>query len=122
MLPLIHRDDLKARMDAGTVVVVDTMPRSYYESEHLPGARNIPGFPYEHAARCTDELAPTVLPDLSASIVVYCSNSLCRNSEFVGNRLLQLGYSEVRKYREGIQDWAESGFPTVRADSADIGA
>ncbi|MBH5336775.1 rhodanese-like domain-containing protein [Streptomyces pactum] len=112
MLPLITRDELKSAIEAGTVTVVDTMPADYYEREHLPGAVNIPGFPYEEAARLTDELAPARLPDRSAATVVYCANVPCRNSELVGARLVELGYRDVRKYREGIEDWVAGGLPT----------
>ncbi|ATY14441.1 cytosine permease [Amycolatopsis sp. AA4] len=112
MVALIGRDELKREMESGRVVVVDTMPVAYYEREHLPGALNIPGFPYEHAARFTDEHAPRVVPDKAAAIVVYCANTPCRNSDFVGNRLIELGYLNVRKYREGIADWVEAGYPT----------
>lgn len=112
VVPLIGRDELKRAMDEGTVIVVDTMPAEYYAREHLPGARNIPGFPYERAAEFTDSHAPRVVPDKTAAIVVYCANTPCRNSEFVGNRLLELGYTDVRKYREGIEDWAAAGHRT----------
>ena len=121
MLPLITRDELAAEMAAGTVVVVDTMPVTYYEKEHLPGARNIPGFPYERAAEFTDAQAPEVLPDKSVPIVVYCSNVPCRNSGLVGERLLKLGYRNVRKYREGIEDWAAAGLPTESSEAIQPG-
>ncbi|TYB49649.1 rhodanese-like domain-containing protein [Actinomadura chibensis] len=117
MLPLITRERLAAEMDAGTVVVVDTMPPAYYAKEHLPGARNIPGFPYERAAESTDEHAPRVLPDKSVPVVVYCANVPCRNSGLVGARLLELGYRDVRKYREGIEDWVAAGLPTESSAS-----
>ncbi|MEU5695005.1 rhodanese-like domain-containing protein [Actinosynnema sp. NPDC020468] len=115
MLPLITRDELRTGIDAGTLVVVDTMPVAYYEKEHLPGAVNIPGFPYEDAAASTDRHAPSVLPDTTADIVVYCANTPCRNSGFVGNRLVELGYAKVREYREGIEDWVAAGLPTSSA-------
>ncbi|ONI78061.1 sulfurtransferase [Actinosynnema sp. ALI-1.44] len=113
MLPLITRDELRKGLEAGTLVVVDTMPAAYFEQEHLPGAVNIPGFPYEQAAEFTDRYAPEALPDKTAEIVVYCANVPCRNSEFVGARLRELGYSNVRKYREGIEDWVAAGLATT---------
>jgi len=112
VLPLVTRDDLEAEIHRAAVVVIDTMPTAYYEREHLPGALNIPGFPYEEAARFTDEFAPRLLPELTAPIVVYCANTPCRNSELVGARLVELGYTQVRKYREGIEDWVSAGLPT----------
>jgi rhodanese-related sulfurtransferase len=59
-----------------------------------------------------------VLPDRSAAIVTYCSNVACPNSEGVARMLTSLGYTNVRKYREGIQDWVEAGLPTESTASA----
>ncbi|MEU6487347.1 rhodanese-like domain-containing protein [Streptomyces sp. NPDC046887] len=112
MLPLITREELRQAIRERSVIVVDTMPADYYAREHLPGARNIPGFPYEEAAAFTDAHAPAVVPDPSVPIVVYCANVPCRNSELVGARLAELGYADVRKYREGIEDWVAAGLPT----------
>ncbi|MCS0635444.1 rhodanese-like domain-containing protein [Streptomyces sp. LP05-1] len=112
MLPLIAREELRQAIRDQSVIVVDTMPADYYAREHLPGARNIPGFPYEEAAGFTDEHAPVVVPDKSVPVVVYCANVPCRNSELVGARLAELGYADVRKYREGIEDWVSAGLPT----------
>ena len=53
-----------------------------------------------------------MLPDKEAVIVAYCSNAACPNSEGVANTLARLGYTNVRKYREGIQDWVAAGLPT----------
>jgi rhodanese-related sulfurtransferase len=33
----------------------------------------------------------------------------------VADQLTTLGYTDVRKYREGIQDWVEAGLPTESA-------
>jgi rhodanese-related sulfurtransferase len=105
MTTLITRDDLKAAIDAGEVTVVDALPAGYFEQQHLPGAVNL--FVDEAAERATE-----VLPDKHAAIVAYCSNEACPNSEGVARTLTKLGYTNVRKYREGIQDWVEAGLPT----------
>ncbi|MFF5717736.1 rhodanese-like domain-containing protein [Streptomyces buecherae] len=115
MLPLITREQLRKEIAANAVVVIDTMPADYYAREHLPGAVNIPGFPYEEAARFTERLAPRLLPDPGVPLVVYCANVPCRNSELVGARLVELGYANVRKYREGIEDWVSGELPTESA-------
>ena len=56
--------------------------------------------------------AAGLLPDRDASIVTYCSNTACGNSGHVASALTKLGYSNVRKYAAGIQDWVEAGLPT----------
>jgi rhodanese-related sulfurtransferase len=105
MTNLITRDELQAAIAKGEVTVVDALPASYFEQLHLPGAVNL--YVEEAADR-----AATVLPDKNAAIVAYCSNESCPNSEGVARTLTRLGYTDVRKYREGIQDWVEAGLPT----------
>jgi rhodanese-related sulfurtransferase len=105
MTTLITRDELQAAIEKGEVTVVDALPAAYYEQQHLPGAVNL--FVDEAADR-----AAAVLPDKGAAIVTYCSNAACPNSEGVARTLTQLGYTDVRKFREGIQDWVEAGLPT----------
>src|SRR3954471_5408430 len=104
MSALITRQELEQEIATGAVTVVETLGAMYYDSGHLPGAVNIP-----HTK--VRELAPTLLPDLDAPIVTYCSNTACRNSEIAANELRALGYTNVRKYAEGKQDWTEAGLP-----------
>ena len=108
---IISRTDLEALLTTGDVVVVDALPVSYYDQIHLPGALNL-------VESDVDELAPALLPDKNATIVTYCSNEACSNSQAVTNRLQRLGYTSVRKYREGIQDWVAAGNPTESTAAA----
>ncbi|GAA4997877.1 rhodanese-like domain-containing protein [Kitasatospora paranensis] len=108
MTALITRDELAAAIGAGTVTVVDTLGGAYYAQQHLPGALALT--PAE-----VDALAAALLPDRGAAVVTYCSNPACPNSGQVADRLTALGYTDVRKYREGIQDWVEAGLPTETA-------
>ncbi|MEV5834594.1 hypothetical protein [Nocardia sp. NPDC052112] len=43
--------------------------------------------------------------------MTWCSNNACQNSELVAGKLRALGYTNVRAYRAGIQDWTEAGMP-----------
>ncbi|REE98555.1 rhodanese-like domain-containing protein [Thermomonospora umbrina] len=115
MTPLITRERLKVEIDAGAVTVVDALGGSYYEQQHLPGA-----VPLTEDA--VDERAAALLPDKDAPIVTYCSNIACANSQAVATRLERLGYTRVRKYREGIQDWVEAGLPVETGAHAHLDA
>jgi rhodanese-related sulfurtransferase len=106
MAPKITREDLKARLDRGErLILVEALPAKYYLDRHLPGAINMP-----HDQ--VDALAPSLLPDKTAQIVVYCASGPCRNSGIAADRLLALGYRDVRDYHEGKQDWVDAGLPT----------
>lgn len=86
------------------VILLEALPAKYYEDGHLPGAINLP-----HDQ--VDQLAPAMLPDKSAEIVTYCASLPCPNSEIAAKRLIELGYTNVKEYREGKQDWFEAGLP-----------
>jgi rhodanese-related sulfurtransferase len=62
----IGRDELKAKMDGGDpVILLEALAPQYYRHSHLPGALNLP--PGKAA-----EMAPDLLPDKNAEIVLYC--------------------------------------------------
>lgn len=68
MLATISRDDLKQKIDRGdNFLLVETLPPETYHHAHLPGAINLP---LVDVAR----QAPSLLPDKSAEIVVYCGS------------------------------------------------
>lgn len=68
MTGTISRDELKAKIDRGDEFkLVETLAPHAYEHAHLPGAINLPP---DRVA----ELAPTLLPDKAAEIVVYCAS------------------------------------------------
>ena len=105
MTALISREELKAGIDAGTVTVVDALGGDYYAKQHLPGAVAL-------APGQVDAMASSVLSNRDAAIVTYCTGPSCPNSGQVADRLTALGYANVRKYREGIEDWVGAGLPT----------
>jgi len=94
MSATITRQELAAEIDAGTVTVVEALGSQYFEQGRLPGAVNVP---HTEVA----ELAPSLLPDKDAAIVVYCSNLQCQNSAIAQGQLLRMGYTVVRKYAAG---------------------
>lgn len=104
MTTLITRDELRTAIESGSVTVLDALPAGYFEKAHLPTALNL-------VAADVEALAPTLLPDRHALIVTYCSNAACGNSQQVATLLERAGYTNVRKYRDGIQDWVEAGLP-----------
>lgn len=104
MVELITRTELEVAIATGAVTVVDALGGSYYEQQHLPGA--VPLVAADVARRGRD-----VLPDTAAPIVTYCSDESCANSEQVARLLAASGYTNVRKYKEGIKDWVEAGLP-----------
>ena len=68
MVNTISRDELKKKLDRkDTFLLVETLPAVAYQHAHLPGAINL-------LPDRVRDLAPKVLPDKNAEIVVYCAS------------------------------------------------
>lgn len=104
-MKLIDRNTLQAKL--GQVTLAEALPEKYYRDGHLPGAKHLP----HDQVR---QLAPGVLPDRDAGIVVYCASRTCQNSHIAAKILEQLGYTNVAVYAGGKQDWQEAGLALER--------
>lgn len=63
----ISRDELKKKIDSKEkFLLVETLPAEKFKT-HLPGALNLPPDQVK-------QLAPQLLPDKNAEIVVYCAS------------------------------------------------
>jgi rhodanese-related sulfurtransferase len=107
-LPEISRDELWHGIERGDdLVIVDALAPMSFAHSHIPGAINLP-------PEWVDERGPRRIPDASAAIVVYCASATCDSSVEVGNRLVELGYRNVRHYVGGKKDWVDAGLPLER--------
>ncbi len=100
------RQQIKENLDNNVpMIIIEALPKKYYDSEHLPSALNIPH----------DEIqqkAPELLTDKDALLVVYCASIECKNSKIATDTLLQMGYTNAYEYVEGKKHWLEANFPT----------
>ena len=103
MTPSIDREEIAALLDAGApIVLVETLRPEHFDQGHLPGAIHLH---YEEV----EERAAALLPDRDALIVTYCSNRACANSRVAAEQLVRLGYTDVRRYEAGKDDWVQAG-------------
>ena len=64
----ISREELRSKLNKREkFTLVETLAKAAYDHAHIPTAKNLP--PDEIKA-----LAPSLLPDKNAEIVVYCAN------------------------------------------------
>lgn len=109
MPQIVTRPELEALLAEGRpLTLIDALPQSYYAQQHLPGAVNL-------VESDVNAVASQLLPDPGRTVITYCSNPACQNSKAVARRLEDLGYTDVRVYPGGIQDWVEAGNATETA-------
>ncbi|ADI03600.1 ArsR family transcriptional regulator [Streptomyces bingchenggensis BCW-1] len=97
----VGHEELRARVAAGDVVVLDVRPAEEYRAGHIPGAVSIP----------IDELVRRIgeLPE-ETEIVVYCRGEYCVLAYDAVRLLTDLGRRAVR-LNDGMLEWRLAELP-----------
>lgn len=104
-LNFISKDDLqKLLAGGGKATLVDVLSPESFAKSHLAGAINIPLGEIEKRAAELDK---------NATIVTYCANYVCQASSAAAEKLLKLGFTDVRDYKGGLHEWQEAGLPVA---------
>jgi len=87
-------------------VILDARSHEDFETAHIPGAKSLP------EGKAMEEY-PFILHDspFDRTIVVYCSSLECDSAEEVAMLLRDVGYSNVKVYAGGWEEWEELGLP-----------
>jgi len=101
----VSRRDLMARLEDGSVTVLDVRPEDEFALGHLPGALNIP------LAALEQRLAE--LPT-GREVVAYCRGPYCVLSFEAVAALRARGYP-VHRLEDGYPEWKAAGLPVEAA-------
>jgi rhodanese-related sulfurtransferase len=96
--------ELRRRLKAGEVTVIDVRPALEYEAGHIAGALSVP---LEHL----DELLSDLPQD--RPVVAYCRGPYCVYAIEAVERLRRRGY-DARRLSDGVSDWRRAGHPVAR--------
>jgi rhodanese-related sulfurtransferase len=99
----VTRDELLARVQAGSAVVVDVRPAEEFGAGHIPGAVSIP----------LDELTGRLaeLPT-DREVVAYCRGAYCVLAHDAV-RLLSAQGRPARRLADGMLEWRLAGLPVA---------
>ncbi len=103
-LRTITRDDLRARLRDGDVVVLDVRPEAEYAAGHIRGAVSIP------IADLRSRLGD--IPD-GAEVVAYCRGPYCVYADEAVRLLAKKGVAAAR-LDDGFPEWVAARFPVAR--------
>jgi rhodanese-related sulfurtransferase len=89
--------------------VLNVQTDRFFAGELIPGSRRVP----------LDAIGPST-PDLAkdVEIATYCGGSACSQSIEAAKKLTDLGYTNVRAYREGLEGWKAAGNAIVAPTAA----
>jgi len=107
-VPLILSKDLANEIELKKpLVLLDIRSTEEYHVSHLKSAKMID---YDHFKKKDVKDIP-----LNSQVIVYCSVGY--RSEKIGEKLLEMGYSNVKNLYGGIFQWKNEGFEVVNENS-----
>jgi len=104
-LELVTRDELRRRLRAGDVVVLDVRPEREFRSGHIRGAVSLP---VTELARRLREIPK------DRAVVAYCRGPYCVYADDAVRTLRRRGYRAAR-LEDGFPEWAAAGLPVAAA-------
>ncbi|MEQ8747303.1 rhodanese-like domain-containing protein [Pyruvatibacter sp.] len=96
--------DVKARMDAGDVVVIDVREPKEYGGERIPGALNFPLSTFDAFA----------LPTGGKEIILHCG--VGKRSAMAAQKCFEGGAAEATHMAGGLGAWKQAGLPLIVTD------
>ncbi len=113
-IPTIDHTELAARLAHGErFVLVDLMPHEVFEAKHIPGAVNACVYEVTFPDRMKD-----CCPDPALPVVVYGTSRRSLAAEVAAEKLVRLGYADVRVYHGGLEEWEAAGHEVVTTAGA----
>ncbi len=95
----VSRGELAARIEDGSVTVLDVRPADEYAAGHIPGALNT-------TLAELEQILPSLVPD--AEIVAYCRGPYCVYAHQAVAALRSHGFN-ARRLDGGLPEWREDG-------------
>lgn len=100
----LTKEELKEMMhNKEDFVLINVLPKEYFDKEHIPGSINIPisdkGF---------EKKVIKKIPNKQKKIVVYCANFECSASPAAAEKLIEAGYKNVYDYEGGAKEYCKS--------------
>ena len=92
----------------GGYFLFDSRPEQRFQEGALPSAVNLP-YP------SFDTRVAKLPADKNALIVFYCAGLTCSMSPASANKAKNLGYTNIKVYREGIPAWSRNNYTVLSA-------
>jgi rhodanese-related sulfurtransferase len=102
-VPIISLDQLARALQSGPPRELwNVLTDEYFSGEMIPGSRRVP------LDRVGREVAESGIAKDSA-IVTYCSGPTCPQSKAAAEKLIALGFTNVRAFEGGLEAWKAAG-------------
>jgi len=104
----LHQSLAKSPRDA---LFIDARAPKYYTEGHIPGAVNYLLFDFPQKAPVRESV------EAYDQKIVYGDNPGSVEANALTKRLMANGYSGVKLFAGGLEEWAQAGLPVEKGDS-----
>jgi rhodanese-related sulfurtransferase len=106
----ISGEELFNLLNEDQMIIIDARQQLEFELGRIPGAINVPIEKFE-----VEYTKFSGLLKKYNSIVTYCSEMSCTDSELLAQKLIELGFTTVSVYKGGYDEWLANGYPIEKA-------
>jgi rhodanese-related sulfurtransferase len=108
----ISTEELQQRLGNGkSLHLWNVLTDGYFTDEMIPGSNRVPLDTIGHEG--SEGKAPK-----KEEIVVYCGGPQCPQSLQAAQKLMDLGYTNVKAYEGGLEEWKNAGNKIDRIEQA----
>lgn len=104
--PDLSIKELKEKIKAKEVVLLDVNGSKTYEKGHIPGAIDF--------RANSDKLAELLPEDKDTLVVAYCGGPSCKAYQAGAKAAEELGYTNIAHLSAGISGWLQAGEETEK--------
>lgn len=106
----ISTEGLQRKLDqGGDFHFWNVLTDEYFHGELIPGSHRVP------LDRLGRTLSETKLSK-DVEIITYCGGPQCPQSMLAAQKLIELGYANVKAYEGGLEEWKAAGHEVVHVE------
>ena len=102
----ITLEETKYFYEKSSAIFLDSRSSSTYRKGHI---KNAISFPYFEFNKYYQKLSKNLNKD--SLIIVYCGGESCNTSEKLAHKLMNLGYNNIRIFKNGWNSWKSAQLP-----------
>ena len=92
-------------------IILDARSPEDYAEGHIPGSHLLFFYNINEYYPKHEDLLKS-----SSSLLIYCGNIECDDSEFLANELFNLGHAPILVYKGGLEDWKTHQLPVEKGE------
>jgi len=100
--------EFRSAVESGSALIIDARSSVFFQQGHVPGALNLAR---DNFAADYHRLSPKLKGMEDKPTLVYCAGGYCHDSRMVAGALMTLGFSEVRVFTGGWEEWSAAKLP-----------